>query len=162
VPKQIKDVFEEFTQMYEKSKRTNKGSDAQQESKAKQRAIILTWNINYGECQLQTYRISDKTQKKFVVKASCLQGLVLLCFSSAETNKSANDIAKSLGVVTAKQVQPILENLATKLLLFKKEDNNKYQLSESFNQDNESVVSLMPSIEELQQQDDKNVADFDF
>lgn len=52
LPKQIKDVFEEFTQMYEKSKRNSKSSENENNKNSKQKAIILTWNINYGNCEI--------------------------------------------------------------------------------------------------------------
>jgi len=103
LPKQIKDVFEEFTQMYEKLKRNSKNTDTDPKS-AKQKAIILTWNIDHGSCEIKTYRVSDQTRKLILLTMNCKQGLILLQFTSPESRKSPSEIAKSLSVMTSAQV----------------------------------------------------------
>lgn len=49
--------------MYEKSKR-GKASQNQQEGdkdnkNAQKKAIRVTWNVKYGDCELQTYCLDD-------------------------------------------------------------------------------------------------------
>lgn len=97
MPREIKDIYEEFTQMYERSKRGTSsakapgGADSKsgknsrtKDDKAKAatnpqaNAIIMNWNIFMGDCELQTYSLSDQDRVKFTLKLSCLQGLVLL------------------------------------------------------------------------------------
>lgn len=78
-PRQVKDALEEFTQMYERQK---KGTQTQQKKDDKQRAIILTWDIRQGDCQLSTYALSDPEKRVFTIELSCLHGLLLLNFNS--------------------------------------------------------------------------------
>jgi hypothetical protein len=97
MPREIKDIYEEFTQMYERSKRGTSGAKGPggadsksgknsrtKDDKAKAatnlqaNAIIMNWNIFMGDCELQTYSLNDPDRIKFTLKLSCLQGLVLL------------------------------------------------------------------------------------
>lgn len=55
-----KDIFEEFTQMYEKNKRGKQtaGKDSasskneKKKNANKMKAIIITWDINFGEVEV--------------------------------------------------------------------------------------------------------------
>lgn len=95
IPRQLKDVFEEFTQMYERNKRgtTNRNATHDKEkggsgkaSKQKEAgknnqnptAIIMNWYFLQGDCELQTYTLSDQKREPFLLKLSCMQGLILL------------------------------------------------------------------------------------
>jgi len=53
--------------------------------------------MNYGECEIQTYTLSDESKTVFILKASCIQGLILLNFQSKDQRKSAHEIAKVTG-----------------------------------------------------------------
>ena len=70
MPREIKDMYEEFTQMYERSKRgtsnakpgghgeakSGKNSRSKEDKNKGQNpqanAIIMNWNINFGDCEL--------------------------------------------------------------------------------------------------------------
>jgi hypothetical protein len=75
--------------MYERSKRSKGTTD--KESKGKQKAIILTWNINYGTCILQTYSFCDPSKRLFSVEMSCVHGVIMLNFQN-EKEKSTHEI----------------------------------------------------------------------
>ena len=49
----------------------------------------MNWNINYGDCELQTYSLNDPNREKFTLKLSCLQGLILLQFESSRLTTQA-------------------------------------------------------------------------
>ena len=107
----MKDVFEEFIQMYERSKRSSTKQVSSENSKAKQKAIILTWNINYGNCLLQTYSLCDDSKTIFFVEMSCIHGVILLQFQKSTDEKNEREISKDTDVGTAKQVKVYLEEL---------------------------------------------------
>lgn len=71
-PKQIKDVYEEFTQMYEKSKRGKPVKNDTAGKNPQSKAIILTWNLNLGHCEIQTYTLSDPNRELFILKTTCI------------------------------------------------------------------------------------------
>ena len=64
--------------MYEKSKRgkgnsAQKQKDGDKDGKNRQsKAIIVTWNIKYGDCELQTYALNDKNKQIFVLHLNCI------------------------------------------------------------------------------------------
>jgi hypothetical protein len=152
-PKQIKEVFEEFTQMYEKSKRGKPTKAAEAQGKNPQsRAIILTWNVDYGECELQTYTLSDPNRELFVLSVTCMQGLLLLNFPSKESKKSAQELAKAIGMSGAKGVQKPLDSLVAAGVL--KAVQNKFMINENFNSSPKlKQIALLPDPLELQNQD---------
>ena len=131
-PKGLKDVFEEFTQLYEQKKRGQSNPDQKKKDKTQHsQQVIMTWNIQYGDCELQTYTMSDPSKKLFVVKMSCMLGLILLNFQSKESKKSISDVQKATGISNA-EIMKSLENLVKHGVLLK--SNNKYQINENFNE----------------------------
>ena len=76
-PKEISNLQEEFTQIYEKLKRGK--STSQDKKQPKKQAIIVTWNVQLGDCELQTYCLSDPS-RRFVLKVNLIQALILLQF----------------------------------------------------------------------------------
>lgn len=102
MPREIKDIYEEFTQMYERSKRgtssakaagldsksgknsRSKDDKAKAASNPQANAIIMNWNIFMGDCELQTYSLNDPNRAAFTLKLSCLQGLILLQFEAGD------------------------------------------------------------------------------
>ena len=91
--------------MYEKSKRGKPTKAAEAQGKNPQsRAIILTWNVDYGECDLQTYTLSDTTKELFVLSVTCMQGLLLLNLHSKDSKKTAKELAKGIGMSGSKGV----------------------------------------------------------
>ena len=66
---------------------------------------------------------------------NCLQGILLLQFMSAESAKSAADIAKATGIGTSKQVGKYLDILVTANIL-KLDSNLKYSVNTCVNPEN--------------------------
>lgn len=97
-----------------------------------------------------------------MMKMDCKQGLILLQFSNPDTKKSPSEIAKSLGVMTSKQVTTELEVFKQLGLLETDSASGKYVINPNFNQAGESVVSFLPQPNELIQQDNKMITEFDF
>ena len=141
IPKQLKDVFEDFIQMYERTKRVSKPSagPSGKNSKNKQpekapAAIIMNWVFNQGSCELQTYTLSDHKRQPFLIKLSCNQGLVLLQFHAKEDKRSARELAKSTGMPIG-----IVEQICVYLHLgglFKEVEHiqpTKYMINENYN-----------------------------
>lgn len=77
--------------------------------------------------------------------------MILLHFTSAETKKTAAEIAKSLVVVTSKQVAAELDKFKTRGLLI--ETNGKYQIADNFNAQKQALVSFMPTEVDLLNED---------
>lgn len=139
--------------MYEKSKRGKPTKAAEAQGKNPQsRAIILTWNVDYGECELQTYTLSDPNRELFVLSVTCMQGLLLLNFPSKESKKSAQELAKAIGMSGAKGVQKPLDSLVAAGVL--KAVQNKFMINENFNSSPKlKQIALLPDPLELQNQD---------
>ena len=70
----------------------------------------MNWNIQYGDCELITYTLSDEKKEKFTIKLTCMQGLILLNYHSKDNKKSVADLSKSTGV-TPKVIAKCLEQL---------------------------------------------------
>lgn len=138
IPRQLKDVFEDFIQMYERSKRGSKGSASGKNSKNKQEkapaAIIMNWLFMYGDCELQTYTLSDSKRQPFLLKMSCQQGLIMLQFQAQEDKRSARELAKATGLTV-----DLVERICVHMMLgglFKEVEHiqpTKYMLNENFN-----------------------------
>lgn len=144
--------------MYEKSKRGKPTKAAEAQGKNPQsRAIILTWNVNYGECELQTYTLSDPNRELFVLSVTCMQGLLLLNFPSKESKKSAQELAKAIGMSGAKGVQKPLDSLVAAGVLKAVQhppSSNKFMINENFNSSPKlKQIALLPDPLELQNQD---------
>lgn len=62
--------------MYEKTKRSKGQSQKQKETekdgKSRAKAIIITWNIKYGDCELQTYALNDPKKQIFILQLNCI------------------------------------------------------------------------------------------
>ena len=107
----------------------------------------MTWNIQYGDCELQTYTLSDPEKKLFVVKMTCMLGLILLNFQSKESKKSIADIQKATGISNGEIIKSLETLVNAGVLLI---SSSKYFINENFNKGYaSSYISLMPSIKDL-------------
>lgn len=110
----------------------------------------MQWNIQYGDCELQTYTLSDPEKKLFVINMSCMLGVILLsAFQAKENKKSIADIQKLTGISNAEIIKSI-ETLVKVGVLCESSSPHKYQLNENFNEGyKESQISLLPDIKTL-------------
>lgn len=61
----------------------------------------MTWNYQYGDCELQTYTLSDLKREIFVLKVSCIEGIVLLQFNTEFDKKTSKEISKNTEIPIA-------------------------------------------------------------
>ena len=81
-----------------------------------------------------------------------MQGLLLLNFPSKESKKSAQELAKAIGMSGAKGVQKPLDSLVAAGVL--KAVQNKFMINENFNSSPKlKQIALLPDPLELQNQD---------
>ena len=94
----------------------------------------MNWNINYGDCELQTYTLSDADKQAFTLKLSCVQGLILLQFQSAEQRQSASELSKATGIPGKEITQCMNTFVARSLLLEESVDGTaKYSINPEYN-----------------------------
>ena len=84
--------------------------------------------------------------------------MILLNFHSRDNKKSVSDLAKST-VISSKDLNPQIDSLVNAGIL--KESSNsapqKYQLNEDFNSEKRKYISLLPSADQLKQDDEEKL-----
>ena len=94
----------------------------------------MNWNINFGDCELQTYTLSDPGREKFVLKLSCLQGLILIQFETKEAHLSAKDISKATQVPAA-EISKCIHTFRERAVLLSSTEYGtaRYRMNPDFN-----------------------------
>lgn len=105
-------------------------------------AVIMNWCFTHGDCELQTYTLSDQKREPFLLKLSCMQGLILLQFQAEHDKRSAKELAKFTGLPGSEVEEMCLHFLESGL--FKQVEHlepPKYILNEHFNADSSKESS---------------------
>jgi len=81
-PREIKNVLEDFTKMYEKVKRVSQEHQTKKKDDKQPQAILLSWDVRFGNCELETWSLADPHKSKFTITMTCVHGLILLNLNS--------------------------------------------------------------------------------